>query len=59
MKLSNNEDLRNNKFILHSDSLTTHKDGWMREFNVTFAQVRPNRQAGTTVMRLKALVARI
>ena len=26
-------------------------DGWMREFNVTFAEVRPNRQAGTTVMR--------
>ena len=25
-------------------------DGWMREFNVTFALVRPNRQVGTTVM---------
>ena len=24
---------------------------WMREFNATFALVRPNRQAGTTVMR--------
>ena len=31
---------------LHSPS-----DGWMREFNATFAQVRPNRQAGTIVMR--------
>ena len=27
-------------------------DGWMREFNATFAyKVRPNKQAGTTVMR--------
>ena len=25
--------------------------GWMREFTVIFAQVRPNRQARTTVMR--------
>ena len=32
---------------------------WMREFNATFAQVRPNRQAGTTVMRWTALVARM
>ena len=31
-------------------------DGWMREFNVTFAKVRPNRQAGTMVMRRTALV---
>ena len=37
-----------------------HKmDGWMREFNVTFAKVRPNRQAGTTVMRPTALLARM
>ena len=35
------------------------QDGWMREFNVTFASVRPNRQAGTTVMRRTALVARM
>ena len=34
-------------------------DGWMREFNATFAKVRPNRQAGTTVMRGMALVARM
>ena len=34
-------------------------DGWMREFNVTFAQVRPNRQAGTMVMRRMALVTRM
>ena len=30
---------------------TFEGDGWMREFNATFAQVRPIRQAGTTVMR--------
>ena len=34
-------------------------DGWMREFNVTFASVRPNRKAGTTIMRLMALVTRM
>ena len=34
-------------------------DGWMREFNATFALVRPNRQTGTTVMEQKALVARM
>ena len=31
----------------------------MREFNVTFAQVRPNRQTGTMVMRRMALLARM
>ena len=31
----------------------------MREFNVTFAWVRPNRRTGTTVMMQVALVARI
>ena len=31
----------------------------MREFNVTFAYVRPNKQAGTMVMRWMALVARM
>ena len=40
--------------ILYIDHL-----GRMREFNVTLAQVRPNRQAGTTVMRRMALMARI
>ena len=27
------------------------RDGWMTEFDITFALVRPYRQAGTTVMR--------
>ena len=27
------------------------KVGWIKEFNATFAQVGPKRQAGTTVMR--------
>ena len=31
----------------------------MREFNITFAMVRPNRQAGTTVMWQMALAARV
>ena len=26
-------------------------DGWMREFNVTFAKLRPNRKVGTMVIR--------
>ena len=26
-------------------------DGWMKGINTTFAQVRPDRQAGTAVMR--------
>ena len=34
-------------------------DGWMREFNITFAQARPNRQAGTTVIREMAIEARM
>ena len=34
-------------------------DGRMREFNITFAKVRPNRQAGTMVMTRMALVARV
>ena len=34
-------------------------DGWMREFNVTLPLVRPNRQAGTTVMRRMAFVDRM
>ena len=34
-------------------------EGWMREFNVTFTYLRPNRQAGTTIMRRMALVARM
>ena len=34
-------------------------DGWLREFNVTFARVRHNRQAGTIVMRRMALAARM
>ena len=33
--------------------------GWIREFNVTIALVRPNLQAGTIVMRRMALVARM
>ena len=33
--------------------------GWMREFNVTFAYVKPHRQAGTMVMRWVALAARM
>ena len=40
-------------------TLALWMDGWMREFNATFAYVRPNRQAGTTVMRWMALVARM
>ena len=31
----------------------------MRDFNVTFTWVRPNRQTGTTVMSRMALVARM
>ena len=31
----------------------------MTEFNITFAKVRPNRSAGTMVLRMMALVARI
>ena len=31
---------------------------WIREFNAIFAQVRPNRQTGTMVMRRMALAAR-
>ena len=34
------------------------QDGWMREFEITFTEVRPNRQMGTMVMRRMALVAR-
>ena len=34
-------------------------DGWIREFNVTFTQGKPNRQTGTTVMRRMAFVARL
>ena len=26
-------------------------NGWMRELNIAFDQIRPNRVAGTTVMR--------
>ena len=33
-----------------AESFVPRMDGWMRELNVTFAQVRPNRRAGTTVM---------
>ena len=29
---------------------------WLREFFVTFAKVKPDRQAGTTVMRQMAIV---
>ena len=38
---------------------TVGMGGWMRDFNIAFAQVRPNRQAGTTVMRQMALAARL
>ena len=34
-------------------------DGWMTEFNLTFAKVRPKRQAGTTAMRQKALAVKM
>ena len=34
-------------------------DGWMREFTITSAKLRPNRQPGTTVMMWMALVARM
>ena len=34
--------------ITISDGL---KDGWMRKFNPTCAEIRPYRQTGTTVMR--------
>ena len=35
------------------------KDGWIREFNVTFALVSSNRQTGTMVMMQTALMARM
>ena len=34
-------------------------DGWITEFYITFAKVRPNKQAGITVMRRITLVARM
>ena len=49
-----------NKPIRWAENMTSWiPHGWMREFNATFAWVRPNRQARTTVMRWMALVARI
>ena len=34
-------------------------DEWMRGFNVTFALVRPKKQAGTMVLRGMAFMARM
>ena len=34
-------------------------DGWMREFDITLVQIRPNTQAGTKAMTQVALVARM
>ena len=40
-------------------SMERWMDGWMKEFNITFAEVRPNWQAEITVMRWMALVTRM
>ena len=48
-----------NSLSLDLSSLPCKMEGWMGEFNVTFAWVRPNRQAGTMAMRQMALVARM
>ena len=40
------------------NSLERGMDGWITEFYITFAKVRPNKQAGIMAMRRMALVTR-
>ena len=40
----------NRRFPASEIHLTTLQDGWIKEYNVTFAWVRPNGQHNTTVV---------